>query len=50
MGDGACSFRRDDSRVGRDLYRTTVLDPGDVTLAFTVGLSLPRFTEFVSTQ
>jgi hypothetical protein len=42
------SFTCNDSRVGRDLYRTTVLAPDDVTLAFTVRLSLPHSTEFVS--
>ena len=42
------AFTCNDSRVGRDLYRTTLLAPDDVTLAFTVRLSFPHFTEFVS--
>jgi hypothetical protein len=42
---------RNDSRVGRDLYRTSVLAPGDVTLEFSVRLvPFLTFTEFFSSQ
>ncbi len=42
---------RNDSRVGRDLYRTRVLAPGDVTLAFSVRLApFITITEFFSAQ
>ncbi len=39
-----------DSQVGRDLYRTRVLTPGDVTLVFSVRLTpFLTITEFFST-
>ncbi len=42
---------RNDSRVGRDLYRTRVLAPGDVTLEFSVRLApFLTLTEFFSAQ
>jgi hypothetical protein len=42
---------RNDSRVGRDLYRTRVLAPGDVTLSFSVRLApFMTLTEFFSAQ
>ncbi len=50
-----CVLSRDrtcnDSRVGRDLYFTKVLSPGDVTLAFSVRLvPFLTLTEFFSAQ
>ncbi len=42
---------RNDSRVGRDLYRNRVFAPGDVTVVFSVQLApFLTFTEFFSAQ